>query len=105
MLNGKVSFYIPNVPPDCILLHFNVLFTYFFEAVSMGKGMMNLKIEPSRNQTINNLLHKTFPSIKCFNNEKLCIVNPKTVAYIHALIIDSSSIVLDATLNSQAHEH
>ncbi len=66
---------------------------------------MNLKIDPSRNQTINNLLHETFPSIKCFNNEKLRVVNPKTVAYIHALIIDSISIVFDATINSRAHEH
>ncbi len=32
-------------------------------------------------------------------------MNPKTVAYIHALIIDSILIVFDSIINSQAHEH
>ena len=105
MLNGKMSFEIPNVPADHVLLRFNVLFAYVFEAVSGGKGMLQLKIDPSKNQTINNLLHETFPSLKCFDNEKLRVINPKTVAYIHALIIDSISIVFEASINSRAHEH
>jgi hypothetical protein len=68
MLNGKMSFEIPNVPADHVLLRFNVLFAYIFDAVSGGKGMLQFKIDPSRNQTINNLLHETFPSLKCFDN-------------------------------------
>jgi hypothetical protein len=105
MLNGKTSFEIPNVPADHVLLRYNVLFAYVFEAVSGGKGMLQLRIDPSKNQTINNLLHETFPSLKCFDNEKLRVINPKTAAYIHALIIDSISIVFKASINSRAHEH
>ena len=93
MLNGKTSFDIPNVPEDHVLLRFNVLFTYVFDAVSSGKGMMQLKIDPPKNQTIHNLLRETFPSLECFDNEKLCVINPKFVAYIHALVINSISIL------------
>jgi hypothetical protein len=84
-----------------------VLFAYVFEAVSGGKGMMQLKIDSSKNQTINNLLHETFPSIKCFDNEKLRVINPKTVAYIHALrvIIDSILLVFADSINPRAHAH
>ena len=67
--------------------------------------MMLLKIDPSKTQTITNLLHETFPAIKCLDNEQLPIMNPKTVAYIHALIIDCISITFEASINSRAHEH
>ncbi len=76
MLNGKMSFDIPNVPADHILLCFNILFAYIFEAVSGVKGMLQLKIDPSKQQTIHNLLHETFPAIKCFDNENLHVINP-----------------------------
>jgi hypothetical protein len=105
MLNGKTSFDIPNVPEDHVLQRFNVLFAYVFEAVSGGKGMMQLKIDPSKNQTINNLVHETFPTLKCFDNEKLRVMNPKLVAYVHALIIDCITIPFEATINSRAHQH
>ena len=77
-------------------VRFNVLFAYVFDAVSGGKGMLNLKIDPSKQQTISNLLHETFPAIKCYGNEKLHVLNPNIIAYIHALVID---------VNSQALEH
>jgi hypothetical protein len=105
MLNGKTSFPIPNVPEDHKLVRFNVLFAYVFDAVSGAKGMLNLKIDPSKKQTISNLLHETFPAIKCFKNEKLHVINPKIIAYIHALIIDCISIPLSDSVNSRALEH
>ena len=40
MLNGRESFDIPNVPTTHVLLRFNVLFAYVFDAVSGGKGVM-----------------------------------------------------------------
>jgi hypothetical protein len=67
--------------------------------------MMQLKIDPSKNQTIKNLLHETFPSLKCFNNKKLCVMNPNIVAYFHALIINCITIPFKATINSLAHQH
>ncbi len=77
VLNGKKSFDIPNVPADHVLLRFNILFAYIYEAVSGGKGMLQLKIDPSKQQTTNNLWHETFPAIECYDNEKLHAINPK----------------------------
>ena len=52
-----------------------------------------------------NLLHETFPAIQCLDNEQLPIMNPKTVAYIHALIIDCISITFEDSINARALEH
>jgi hypothetical protein len=105
MLNGKQSFDIPNVPPDHVLVRFNVLFAYIFEAVSGGKGMMHLKIDPSKQQTICNLLQATYPAIKCYDFEELHVINPRIIAYIHALVIDSITTAFADSINSRALEH
>ena len=88
MLNGKTSFDIPNVPADYVLLRFNVLFAFIYDTLSGGKGMTLLKIDPSKTHTIIKLMNDTFPAIDCFDNEKIPIVTPKTVSYIHTLVID-----------------
>ena len=105
MLNGKTSFDIPNVPADYVLLRFNVLFAFIYDILSGGKGMTLLKIDPSKTHTINQLMKNTFPAIDCFDNEKFPIVTPKTVGYIHALVIDCISIASDDSINARALEH
>jgi hypothetical protein len=97
MLNGKTRFTVPNIPEDAVMLRFNPLFAYVFEAISRGKGMLQLKIEPSKNRTIANIMREHFPAIKCFYNEKLHLLNPSTIAYIHALMIDSITILYEET--------
>jgi hypothetical protein len=67
--------------------------------------MLQLKIEPSKQQTLQNLLNKTFPAIKCFNNKKLHVINPKLITYIHALGIDCISMTLANIINSRALDH
>jgi hypothetical protein len=107
MLNGKTMFVIPNIPEKAVLLHFNLLFAYVYDAASGGKGMMLVKIEPSKNQTIASIMKETFPAImiKCFDNEKLHLINHHTVAYMHALVINSISILFEETINARALEH
>ena len=105
MLNCKKSFPIPNVPVDLKLVRFNVLFAYIFDAVSGAKGMLNYKIDPSKHQTIHNLLHETFPTIKSHDYAELYVLNPNLVAYIHALVIDCISIAFSDSVNSRALEH
>ena len=63
---------------------------------------MQLKIDPSKNQTITNLLLETFPAIQCCDNKALPFISPKTIAYIHALIIDSISILFKDSINARA---
>ncbi len=68
--------------------------------------MMQLKIDPSKHQTIKDLMHETFPAIKCYDNEKLHVINPKQlIAYMHAFIIHSISIVFTDSIDSRALEH
>jgi hypothetical protein len=102
LLNSKTLFDIPNVPAYATLLRFNILFSFIFEAVSGGKGIMQLKIDASKNQTITNLMIETFPAIQCYDNKELPFITPKTVTYIQALTIDSISILFEDSINAQA---
>jgi len=45
-------FTVPNVPENTVLVRFDVLFAYIFEAVTGGKGVVQLKIGSAKNQTI-----------------------------------------------------
>ncbi len=67
--------------------------------------MMQLKIKLSKNQTITSIMKVTFPATKCFDNEKLHLINHSTVAYIHALVFDSISILFEESINARALEH
>ena len=55
--------------------------------------------------TIANIVREHFPAIKCFDNEKLHLLNPRTIAYIHALMIDSISMLFEESINARALEH
>ena len=105
MLNSTTKFEILNVPEEAILLRFNVLYAYVHEALSHGKGLMLLKIMPGKNRTIASVLHETFLVLKCFDNKKLALISPKTVAYIHALMIDAISIQFKESINAQELDH
>ena len=45
-------FTVPNVPENTVLVRFDVLFAYIFEAVTGGKGVVQLKIATAKNETI-----------------------------------------------------
>ena len=105
MLDGKTVFEVPNVPETAVLVRFNALFAYLYDAVTNAKGMVNLRIDIARSQTIASVMNETFPEIKCFACKKLPVINPKLVAYIHALIIDCVSLPLDEHINARALQH
>ena len=105
MLDGKTVFEVPNVPETAVLVRFNALFAYLYDAVTNAKGMVHLRIDIARNQTIASLMNETFPEIKCFACEKLPVINPKLVAYIHGLIIDCVSLPMDEHINARALQH
>jgi hypothetical protein len=70
------------------LIHHNVLFCHLFDALTKSQGMASLLIGAKSN-TVCGLLKSTFPAIKTTNHSPTPYVTPATVAYIHALIIDS----------------
>ncbi len=55
MLDCKTVFTVPNVPENAVLVRFDVLFAYIFDAVTGSKGMVQLKIGTAKNQTITGL--------------------------------------------------
>ena len=59
----------------------------------------------ARSQTINSVMNETFTEIKCCACEKLPVINPKLVAYIHALIINCGSLPFDENINARALQH
>ena len=44
MLDGKTVFEVPNVPETAVLVSFNVLFAYLYDAVTNAKGILRLGI-------------------------------------------------------------
>ena len=46
-----------------------------------------------------------FLAIKCFDNEKLHIIHLQTIAYIHALFMDSILNIFEDSINALAHGH
>ena len=73
------------------LIHHNVLFCHLFDAVTKSQGMAALIIGAKTN-TVCGILNSTFPAIQTTQNSPTPYVTPATVAYIHALIIDSLSL-------------
>ena len=82
MLNCKTEFVIPNIPENTVLLRFNITFAFVYDAVSGGKGVMQLKVEPAKTQTISCVMREIFPAIKYLNNEKLHLLNPRIMGKI-----------------------
>ena len=56
MLDGKTVFEVPNVPETTVLVRFNA---YLYDAYA--KGMVHLRIDMARNQTIASVMDETFP--------------------------------------------
>ena len=44
MLDGKKVFEVPNVPETAVLVSFNVLFAYLYDAVTNAKGILHIRI-------------------------------------------------------------
>ena len=64
--------------------------------------MSGLLINPAKNTFIASLLESTFTAIKSTNNLTTPYVTPRTIAYIHALIIDTVTALPTDTVNQRA---
>jgi hypothetical protein len=67
--------------------------------------MQRFLILPSKNRTIAALMDASFPTIASTDNIARFAtryVTPKTIAYIHALIVDSISLHHSEALNERA---
>ena len=99
---NRMPISIPTIPNDADLLRSNDLFAHLLKALAGSQGMSSLDINPSKGLTINGLLDAKFPAIKSTNNKRTPHLTIRTVAYIHALVIDTVSLHHSETPNQRA---
>ena len=93
---------IPIIPNDPDLLRFNDLFAHLFRALGGSQGMSALDVKPAKGVTINRILDAKFPAIPSTKNKSTPLLSITTVAYIHALVIDTVSLHHSDTPNLRA---
>jgi hypothetical protein len=74
------------------LVHHNLLLAHLFVALSRAPAMQRCEINPVKHRTITALLDATFPPIASTGDVPIPYVTPRTIAYIHALIVDSITL-------------
>ena len=102
MLDGSKPIQAPAIDDDQTLVHHNKFFVHMLCQLSKSQGMMLLEISPSKDLTIIALLGSEFPAIKATNDLPTPVITPRTVAYIHALIIDTVSYSFSETTYARA---
>jgi hypothetical protein len=93
---------IPIIPDDPDLLRFNDFFAHLFRALGAAQGMSAFNVNPSKGVTINSILDAKFPAIPSTKNKPTPLLSIRTVAYIHALVIDTVSLHHSDTPNQRA---
>ena len=60
------------------------------------------EINPVKTLTIEALVNGSFPAIKATDDQALPFLGPRTVAYIHALIVDTVTVLQTESPNAEA---
>ena len=92
----------PLIDKDQKLIHHNLLLAHLFVVLTHAPAMQRLKIVPAKNRTIAAVMDSTFPPIKSFGGISTPYVTPKTISYIHALVVDSISLHHSDALHMRA---
>ncbi len=64
--------------------------------------MLLYEIDQVKTLTIEALVNDSFPAIKATDNIALPFVGPRTVAYVHALIVDTVTVLQTKSPNAKA---
>ncbi len=102
LLKGDEPVSLQIIPETCKLVHFNILFTHLFNALSKSQAMLLYEINQVKTLTIEALVNCSFPAIKATDNAALPFVGQRTVAYIHALIVDTVTVLQTESPNTEA---
>ncbi len=92
----------PIIPETHTLVHFNVMFAQLFNVLSMSQAISLYEINPVKTLTIEGLVNGSFPAIKATDYIALPFVGPRTVAYVHALIDDTVTVLQTESPNTEA---
>jgi hypothetical protein len=102
VIDGKMEVSPPIISQDQQLVHHNLLLAHLFFALTQALAMQLCEINPAKHRTIAALLDATFPPIASTGNVPTPYVTPRTIAYIHALIVDSITLHPSTTLRERA---
>ena len=102
LFDGKCPVNVPLLAEDQGLQLFNVLLTHLLAKLSGSQGLAAFTIAPSKRNTVNALLERTLPAIPSTDNLPTPFVSPRTIAYIHGLIIDSVSALHTESVHRRA---
>ncbi len=102
VIDGKMRVSPPIISQAQQLVHHNLLLAHLFVALTRAPAMQHCEINPVKLRTINALMDATFPPIASTGNVPTPYVTPRTIAYIHALIVDSISLHPSPPLRDRA---
>ncbi len=92
----------PIIPETHKLVHFNVMFAHLFISKSQGMSLYEIILVKTLTIDLEALVDCSFPAIKATDNIALPFLGPRTVAYIHALIVDSVILLQAESPNTEA---
>jgi pyruvate/2-oxoglutarate dehydrogenase complex dihydrolipoamide acyltransferase (E2) component len=102
VINGKMEVSPPIISQAQQLVHHNLLLAHLFVALTRAPAMQCCEINPAKHRTITALLDATFPPIASTDDVPTPYVTPRTIAYIHALIVDSITLHPSTTMRERA---
>ena len=76
------------------------MFAHPFNVLSKSQDMLLYEINLVKTLTIEALVNCSFPAIKATDDKALPFVGPRTVAYIHALIVDTVTVLQTESPNA-----
>jgi hypothetical protein len=93
----------PVIPEYRDLVHFNVMFAHLFSCLSHGQAMFAaVDINQSKLLTVTTLMDSNFLAIQGTDDKRTPNITLRTVGYIHALMIDSVTLLQSASPNACA---
>ena len=78
------------------------MFAHLFNVLSKSQAKSLYEINPVKTLTIEALVNGSFPVIKATDNIALPFVGPRTVAYVHALIVNTVTVLQTESPNAEA---
>ena len=102
VIDGKMQVSPPIISQDQQLVHHNLLLAHLFVALTRAPAMQRCEINPAKLRTINALMDATFPPIASTADVPTPYVTPRTIACIHALIVDIISLHPSPPLRERA---
>ncbi len=102
VLDGQTAIFPPVIPQEAQLVPHNQLLAHLFHVLTKFQAMQRFEINPSKNNTVHSLLELKFPPLKSTNNMPAPYVTPRTIGYIHSIIVDSITLFNSDGCNTRA---